>query len=197
MKNRIEKEHLEKILTALGRQIGVHEGSPIHIVVCGGSALIFLGLTDRATTDIDILGQVVAHEQPIQPMKKLPQWFQEAAAKVKRDFNLPDDWINTGPTSQVTSGLPSGMKERLTEVSYGTYLTVSFIGRLDQIFLKLYASVDRGGYHVDDLLNLKPSKDEMKAASLWVMTQDVSQEFKYLLTSFLEQKGFSHVAEEL
>ena len=52
-------------------------------------------------------------------------------------------------------------------------LTGHFTGRFDQIHFKLYASVDRGGYHIEDLRALSPSHDELEAAARWAMTHDV------------------------
>ncbi|RLE18897.1 MAG: hypothetical protein DRJ14_02290 [Acidobacteria bacterium] len=193
----IEQPYLNKILSALDKQIGAHKGVPIHIVVCGGSALIFLGLTTRATTDIDILGQLDANATRVMSLEQLPDWFEAAAEKVKRDFNLPGNWVNTGPASQVSSGLPEGLAKRLIYKKYGKFLSVSYISRVDQIFLKLYASIDRGGYHVDDLMNLNPTETELKRAAEWVLTQDVSREFRLLLIRFLKHIGFTHVAETI
>jgi len=197
MTNMIEQRYLDNILSALDKQIGAHNGKPIHIVVCGGSALIFLGLTTRATTDIDILGQYEAGAGIVASLPQLPDWFEAAAAKVKRDFNLPEDWINTGPASQVSSGLPEGLAKRLVHKKYGEFLSVSFISRVDQVFFKLYASVDRGGYHVEDLMQLHPTSPELRSAGTWVLAQDVSAEFRMLLISFLKHIGFTDVAERI
>lgn len=193
----IERTYLNNILSALDKQIGAHEGMPVHIVVCGGSALIFLSLTTRATTDVDILGQLGADNSVVVPLERLPAWFDAAAEKVERDFNLPRNWINTGPASQVSSGLPEGLVRRLVHKKYGKFLSVSYISRVDQIFLKLYASIDRGGYHVDDLMNLGPTEIELEEAAKWVLTQDVSPEFRLLLISFLKHIGFDHVAKTI
>jgi len=93
----------------------------------------------------------------------------------------------------VESGLPEGFAERLVRKSFGKYLTVYFISRIDQIHFKLFASLDRGGYHIDDLFNLNPSKEEMLRAAKWVLTQDDSMEFKTKLLDFLEKKGFHEI----
>ena len=79
-------------------------------------------------------------------------FLTEAAAVVAKTLNLPEDWLNTGPADLFRMGLPEGFENRLIVRVFGTHLTVHFIGRLDQIHFKLYASVDRGGYHIEDLL---------------------------------------------
>ena len=197
MNRKIEQQYLDNILVSLDKQMQAHSGKPLHIAVCGGTALILLGLTNRATTDIDILGQRRSSTGPIEPLLALPDWFQQAAEKVKRDFNLPDNWINTGPAPQVISGLPHGIESRLITRRYGDLLTISYISRLDQVHFKLYASVDRGGYHVNDLLNLNPSTDEMAQVARWTLTQDVSAPFRALLISLLKEKGFEDVISRI
>jgi len=123
--------------------------------------------------------------------------FKEQVSIIADLLNLPSDWINTGPESFLQTGLPQGLLDRLTKKSYGKNLTIGFISRIDQIFLKLYASVDRGGYHVDDLIKLKPSDTELLEASSWVCNQDTSETFYLLLKSMLTQIGFENVAKKL
>ena len=193
---RIGLENLEKVFSALSRQIGAQGGGPVGLVVCGGTALAALGLVVRTTKDVDVLAYAEETEKGIKIVKiqEFPQWFKDAARVVARDFGLPDNWINLGPASQVESGLPKGFESRLVRRVYGEYLTVYFIGRLDQIFFKLYASVDRNDYHVQDLFSLNPTGEEMESAARWVLTQDVSEEFRLVLRDFLEKHGYGAVA---
>ncbi len=192
-------DNLKEILTALDRQIPLHGGSPIGLVVCGGTALFAMGLALRTTRDVDVLGsyKTGGEGDSIERIGTFPVWFQSAAAKVGRDFDLPDDWINTGPEGQLKSGLPDGFISRLTKRTYGPILTVYYISRLDQIYFKLYAAVDQGGYHTDDLLGLEPTENEIRAASRWVLTQDVSENFRLILKDFLAKKGFHEIARDI
>ncbi|MBW2040034.1 MAG: hypothetical protein JRI46_10675 [Deltaproteobacteria bacterium] len=141
----VGSENLEEILSALDRQIGIHGGSSIALVVCGGTALAALGLVDRTTKDVDILAWAEETEEglKIRQIEKFPQWLIGAAKIVARDFGLPENWLNLGPASQVESGLPDGFEGRLVKIDYGRSLTVYFISRTDQIYFKLYAAVDR------------------------------------------------------
>jgi len=196
----IKTENINQILTALDRQIGVHRGDSICLVVCGGSALAALGYFTRTTTkDVDILG--VAEKQNenliVKHLRELPDWLKESADKVARDFNLPDYWLNTGPADMVKSGLPDEFEKRLHETNYGNYLTVYYIDRFDQIHFKLYASLDRGGYHVEDLFALEPSESEIEQAALWTITQDVSEVFKEILKDFLQKHGYETIAARI
>ena len=102
-----------------------------------------------------------------------------------------------GPQSYLETGLPEGLLARLTWKTYGPALQLGFISRYDQIHFKLYASADRAGYHVDDLLLLKPTFDEIVAASQWCLAQDVSEGFRVIFISMLRQLGFHKEAEQL
>lgn len=115
----LDKNNLDNILHALDRQIGIHGGSPVSLVVCGGTALFALGLILRTTKDIDVLGTVSKEHGHISVKKinKFPKYLIEASEAVKKDFGLPEGWINTEPTSQVDSGLPQGFEERLVKSS--------------------------------------------------------------------------------
>ncbi len=197
--NLIAPDIINDILEALDRQIEVHGGVPLGLVVCGGTALSALGLVMRTTRDMDVLGSVSETQNGIfiQRIKKFPEWLMEAANRVGRDFDLPERWLNLGPASQVESGLPEGFERRLVKKVCGQYLTIYFISRIDQIHFKLYAAVDQDGYHVQDLFALKPTEDEMEEAAKWVVTQDVSDVFKALLKDFLEIHNFGDTANRI
>ncbi len=94
-------------------------------------------------------------------------------------------------------GLPDNFVNRLQEYKIGSKLTVYFISRIDQIFFKLYATVDRGGYHISDLLALKPTDEELLAAAKWTMTHDVSEGFREMLIFALKELGYESVANKL
>jgi len=197
--NRIGTETINEIFTALDRQIEVHKGVPLNLVVCGGTALAALGLMTRTTRDVDVLGTVSETKSGliIHRITNFPQWLTEAASKVGRDFDLPKNWLNLGPASQIDSGLPEGFEKRLIKRQYGSYLTVYFISRLDQIHFKLYAAVDRDDYHVQDLMALMPTENEIELASKWAVTQDVSEIFRLILKDFLEIHGYEAIAQRI
>jgi len=195
----VEPQIIDEIFEALDRQVEVYSGVPLSLVVCGGTALAALGLVMRTTKDVDVLGMVLDTQNGlvIQKITEFPEWLTEAANKVGGDFDLPENWLNLGPASQVESGLPEGFEERLVKRGYGKYLTIYFISRVDQIHFKLYAAVDRDEYHVQDLNTLKPTQEEMERAAKWVITQDVSDVFKSLLKDFLEVQGYGAIAERI
>lgn len=195
----ISRKNLDEILSALERQIQFHNGSPLGLLVCGGTALAALGLIDRTTKDVDVIAGVEETDEGMRiwKIRRFPAWLHKAAKTVARDFGLPEDWLNLGPASQMDLGLPSGIEGRLVRKSYGHYLAVYFIGRTDQIFFKLYAAVDRNDYHVQDLIALHPTEKEMEEAARWVLTQDVSQEFQSILKDFLKKHHYGPIADRI
>jgi hypothetical protein len=195
------QKDVETILSALGEQLEALLNEPIEILVCGGSALNVLGLIQRTTEDVDILAYVRRDEEgkvSIVKAEPLTPELTEAGKKVARDFNLPERWLNPGPALAVDFGLPAGLMDRVITRKFGKKLIIHFLGRYDQIYFKLYAAVDQGaGKHIDDLLALKPTSDEIEHASHWSMTHDVSEGFKQSLRNMLNHLGFKDVAERL
>jgi hypothetical protein len=192
---------VEVILKALGEQLEGLIDKPVELLVCGGSALNILGLVQRTTEDVDILAYVRRDEEgkvSIVKAEPLTPELTEAAKKVARDFNLPERWLNPGPASAVDFGLPVGLMDRVITRKFGKKLIIHFLGRYDQIHFKLYAAVDQGpGKHLDDLLALKPTSDEIVRAVRWSMTHDVSEGFKQNLKALLNYLGFRDAAERL
>ena len=94
-------------------------------------------------------------------------------------------------------GLPEGFASRLSRKDYGRCLSVYFAGRKDQIHFKLYAAVDRGGYHIADLVKLNPEEDELIQSARWAMTHDVSTGFRQAMKTLLKELGYGQVAEKI
>jgi hypothetical protein len=177
----------DQLLDALAQQlasIGEHH----TMLVVGGSALLALELVSRATRDVDVLALVEGER--LVSASPLPPSLLAAAATVARDFALAEDWLNPGPTSLLDLGLPDGLFERTERRDYGQGLTVLFAGRLDQIHLKLYATVDQGaGKHLSDLQALEPTSKELLAAAAWSETHDPSEVYREVLDRVLVHLG--------
>lgn len=196
---RITPDTLEKALSLLGELLTVRNHPPQHFVVCGGSSLLALGLVSRTTTqDVDILARIDA--AGLVTPRPLPDWLLTAAGEVRRQLDLPDDWLNDRVADETLfrCGLPEGLQQRLTPRMYGPNLSISYISRRDQIFLKLHAAVDRdGGRHLQDLLDLKPTAEELLDAAKWTRTQDPSEGFLYLLGEMLKHLGHGNLVAQL
>jgi hypothetical protein len=161
--------------------------------VCGGSALIAMGLRQRTTRDMDVVALLNPANELVSP-DPLPDFLLTAAEQVARDLGLFEGWLNNGPSrgegGLFQMGLPAGFSGRLT--------AVYFIGRLDQIHFKLYATADqRDGTHLNDLKALHPNAAELEAAARWAMTHDVSEGFKMILKELFTRIGHESIAKKI
>lgn len=201
MPSKLTIESLQKALQLLSSHLDRRGTETVRLVVCGGSALIATRLRQRTTKDVDIVALLNADQQLASP-DPLPGFLLDAAKQVARDLGLFEDWLNNKPSRTkgglFQMGLPEGFVDRLTKQTFGPRLEVHFIGRLDQIFLKLYAVVDRQDEeNVSDLHALRPTLDELEAAARWTMTHDVSEPFKQSLKQTLKDLGHESVADRL
>jgi len=168
------------------------EGETVGIVVVGGAALILGGLVTRLTEDVDIIAAARSWRKGvptgIAPPNPLPASLLRAVSRVARDFNLPQNWMNSEVGAQWDTGLPPGFEKRIRWLRFGG-LTLGIAGRKDLIFRKLYAAVDSEGpqsVHYQDLLALRPNERELDAAAAWARSQDTSAEFAQVLGKVLD-----------
>jgi hypothetical protein len=191
----LNQDDLDKAFRLLNYRLCENISAPIEIVVCGGASLILTGFVSRTTTDVDIVALAV--ENGFVSPDPLPDHLILASREVAEDLGLHESWLNNGPSRGVGGlfqmGLPDGLISRVRSKTYGSHLVVHFTGRLDQIFFKLYASVDRGGYHIEDLVALCPTNNEIRAAAKWATTHDVSSGFKLLLNRLLRDLGYERI----
>lgn len=187
---------IDRALQAVGELLAA--GDERHsIVVIGGAALNLLGIVDRTTRDVDIVaftqapGELSALARPPEP---LPDSLARAIARVARDFDLPDNWLNRGPAGQWDVGLPPGFAERVQWRQYAA-LDVGLCARIDLIFFKLEAAADQptsNNRHYRDLLALHPSHAELQQAADWVRSKNVGPEFHSILDAVIAHVARSH-----
>ncbi len=200
MNYELNSQQLDEVFRLLDGRLMRADAPSVHLVVCGGAAMIAVGILARTTRDVDVVALLEDGQRLVAPVP-LPSSLVEAANEVAEVLSLPRDWLNNGPSRDegglYQMGLPAGLQDRLHMRAYGSHLTVHFIDRIDQIHFKLYAAVDRGGYHVTDLVTLKPTSAELTRAAQWALTHDVSEEFRQLLKQTLEALGYGDVAQEI
>ncbi len=192
----IDDKMLNQALSLLAERLRMAQAQKMQLVVCGGSALIATRLIARTTKDIDIVALMHTNHGLVEP-EPLPDSLLQAAEVVADNMKLPSDWLNCAPADLFRMGLPDGFTERLHRHDIGPCLTIYFIGRLDQIYFKLYASVDRGGYHINDLLALEPTIEELVQAARWSMTHDVSEGYAGVLRNLLRELGYGEAAARI
>ncbi len=194
-------QRLDEILGRLNRKMAYAEVEPLHVVVCGGAALIAVGLVTRATQDVDIIALLRANEGKIEMLadKILPADVQRLVAEIGVELGIREDWLNFDASPLIAFGFPPNMMTRLIKKTYGVCLTVYFISRFDQVHFKIYAAMDPrdGTRHLGDLLDLKPGEDEVKAAISWLLGRKASPEFKSALCQVLERIGYERIAEQI
>lgn len=192
---------INNALTLLGELLASEGLGPYRLAICGGAALISCALVSRTTIDVDVVAMLDENAELISP-DPMPPDLLRISQVVQRNLDLPDNWLNNGPSREPGGlfqvGLPLGFAQRLVSRDFGPSLTVFFPNRYDQIHFKVFASVDSGpGRHTDDLLNLKPTPGEMEAASRWALEHDPSPGFRLILVSMLQKLGYKDVAERL
>jgi hypothetical protein len=168
--------NIEQALSTLG-DVLESRGVACEIVVVGGGALQLLGLIARPTKDLDVVALV--RNGKLEGADPFPPDLARARDDVANALGIPADWLNPGPTALPIHGLPEGFDERVTTRTYGS-LTLRIAGRVDQIFLKLYAAVDQGprSKHMEDLRKLSPAREELLAATRWARGHDPSPGFR-------------------
>ncbi|MFH1957903.1 MAG: DUF6036 family nucleotidyltransferase [bacterium] len=195
------KEQLEKALGLLGKKLELKNSPLLKLVVCGGSSLIISGLVSRATKDVDVVAIGSMDEKGNLIFKSplpVPDILINTVREAAHDLGLQENWLNPEPESIMQAGLPEGFIKRAEGRNYGSKLKIFFLGRFDLIHLKVFAGADQGpGRHVDDLLALKPSENEMESAAKWSMKQDPSEGFRYVLKDMLEKLGYGSVCERI
>lgn len=195
--NRLSLELLNQALHLTAERLEEREAAQEVLVVCGGSALLALGLVKRTTKDVDVLAGVDAATGLVDP-RPLSTALSSVVDEVGAQLDLPRGWLNAGPADQMLAGLPQGFLSRLIRRDYGPRLTIYYPDRYDLIHLKLFAAIDQGpGRHVSDLLALAPTAEEMLAAGCWVLTQDASESFPSLVKEAITHLGYPHVASQL
>ncbi len=191
-----------------------HTGCPpVGLLVCGGAALNALGIVRRGTRDVDVICVVEEDEGEMHFVEgdNLPFDMPSLVDDVARDLGLPMEdhqgnpvaedqkWLNLGPHRLLQFGLPKGIERRLTVRQYNDRLKVYFIGREDQIALKLYACLvsPREAVHTQDLYRIDPTEEEIRRAASWLTAHKITERHRKRLREALWDFNYVHIADEL
>ena len=146
--------------------------------ICGGAALIVLGVISRETKDIDVVSP------------KLDEEFKALATKVGERFGLHEGWINNGP-DDLLRNLEPGWKSRSTLIYNGEALRIYSLSRQDMLNTKLWAACDRIE-DIQDIIQMKPTEAELNKAKEWTLRCDASEIWPKIVEQCL-----AHIKEKL
>ena len=131
------------------------------------------------TQDVDVLA--LERDGELVP-PHFPDPLLEAVRRVARDFGVREDWLNAVVGAQWATGLPEEASAEIDWLEYGG-VRIGLAGRQTLITLKLFAAVDQGpaSVHVQDLVALGASPEELEHSKAWVVGQDQAAEFPSLV----------------
>ena len=97
MQSVITQNNIDQAFKLLAGRLDLAQTEPVRLVVCGGSALIAMGLRQRTIRDVDVVALLNDTNELASP-DPLPEFLLTAAAQVARDLGLFDNWLNNGPS---------------------------------------------------------------------------------------------------
>ncbi len=192
-------EKARDLLAELGEWLEWEQCESVDWIICGGTALALLGLTNRPTKDVDVLGHWDEDNARIVKPYEIPDGVQKCIRKVaERNGDLTAKWINTGPGRLCVFGLPDDLHHRLKTETFGAKLTVRILGREDLIALKLYAASDDRGprkeIHEADLKLLDPTESELERAITWAKTMPDINDKILCMKDVVQELGYDGLA---
>jgi hypothetical protein len=197
----LDHEDIHQALTLLGEMLDEAGRAPVHLIVCGGSALQAAGIVGRTTKDVDVLARRGEIDGEISMAYPLPAHVVEAAAQVARELRLPNNWFNAA-TSLLTvplEQLPTEVWSDLEEREYGRSLRLGYVGRSGLIYLKMSAVTGRDERRDrEDLQALAPNRMECEAAVQWLKRcQLIDQGNRTRLESVLKELGHDELGTRI
>jgi hypothetical protein len=195
----LNHEDIHQALTLLGELLDETGQAPVHLVVCGGSALQAAAIVGRTTKDVDVLARRGEVDGEVSMAYPLPAHVAEAAAQVARELRLPNNWFNAA-TSLLTvplEQLPAEVWSDLEEREYGRSLRLGYVGRVGLIYLKMSAVIGRTERRdLEDLQALAPNRMECEAAVQWLRnSQLINQGNRTRLESVLKKLGHDELGK--
>lgn len=184
----LEFDRLNEAMSLLGALLE-ERGQQVGVLVIGGGSLLLLGVIERPTKDIDIVGLQTA--DGYRKAEGLPAFLTTAVQEVGAVLDLGEDWFNCGPADLFELGLPSGLEDRVRVLTFGG-LEVHLPAIEDLVCFKLYAAVDQGErskHFLVDLPALAPTREQLLNAARWTRTHDPSSGFRGELQRILGLLG--------
>ncbi len=154
-------QNLTKALELLDEELAL-KGEDRELVACGGGVLAVMGVISRQTRDLDVITPT------------LDSLVLECAIRVADKLGLDPEWLNNGPSGFIRD-LEKNWELRTEIIFCGKHLTVRALGRRDFIATKLQGLCDRDEFDLEDILALKPTRDEIESLKSWLLLRDASE----------------------
>lgn len=194
------KEEIEAALSELGRQMALRDANHLTVLCCGAAALCVVDVLSRSTLDVDAVGAVSLGDQLV-PIEAFSTDIATAITATAQKLGLNGDWFNLEASAILDRGLPESAVARSANHArvFGPCLTVRFMDRLDLIALKMFAALDpaKGRRHVEDLVAINPSREEIRHGLRWMSAWPSSPHFKVALHNLAEAFDCGDVASEV
>jgi len=194
------RKEIDRALTELGRQLARLNAGEMRILCGGASALCMLEILSRSTLDVDALG-ILGKEGDLAKTRRFPRELHQAIRQTAMALGLDENWFNSSAGELLKFGLPKGIVQRSARHRrrFGPCLTVQFLDRLDQVALKLFASMDPLKFrrHLEDLVEMKPKAREITHALDWMLGWKTSLAFRKRLSGILVGLDFPNHAKKV
>jgi len=174
-------EDLKSALKFLDQELTL-KGEARALVACGGGVLSVMGVISRQTRDLDII------------TPELDAVLLGCAERVAAQLGLDPEWLNNGPSGFVRD-LEKGWELRTETIFSGKCLIVQALGRRDFIATKLQGLCDRDEFDLEDILALKPTREEIESLKPWLLLRDISEFWPKRVESQL-QKLFGRIKND-
>ncbi len=151
-----------------------NQGKQYTLYICGGAALIFLGYENRGTGDIDII------------LEKFDEPLKNAVAEVAKRLKIPPTWLNNQVTP-LGARLSKGWKSNCQKLFEGNVVTLKSLSRQDLISSKFHAAIERQSIDYNDILWLKPTKQELNAAKEYALKQGQTETYEVFVNHYVQE----------
>lgn len=172
---------ISKALELLNEELAL-KGENRDLIACGGGVLSVMGVISRQTRDLDVITPTI------------DSLLLDCAMRVANKLGLDPEWLNNGPSGFIRD-LEKNWETRTEIIFSGKNLTVRTLGRRDFIATKLQGLCDRDEFDLEDIVALKPTREEIESLKPWLLLRDASDFWPKRVETQLT-KLFSRIARE-
>jgi len=162
---------IQKALKLLDEEL-TKKNFKTELTICGGAALILMGIISRDTVDVDVVAT------------QIPEAVLAAAKVVAKKLKYPEDWLNN-KVNPIIERLPKDWQDHLVTLFTGKAVTIKSISRQDLVSAKLHAAVDRRARDYSDLVDLKPTAPEIALATQYCLKQAPNDNYEVWVNGFV------------